>query len=217
MHIEFLVEDSSGERLLECLIPRIIGEQGQPHTWRLHPYKGIGRIPPGLRTAADPAKRMLLDQLPKILRGYAKTPGIDAVVVVLDSDRRDCVAFLAELNALVNGLEQAPRTLFRLAIEEVEAWYLGDRAALAAAYPRAKQRALENYVQDSVCGTWEVLANATYPGGAAAIKKAGWPLPGQLKHEWAENIGPKMDIERNASPSFCKLRDGLRRLSADTA
>ncbi len=61
MHIEFLVEDSSDERLLECLIPRIIGEQGQPHTWRLHPYKGIGRIPPGLRTAADPAKRILLD------------------------------------------------------------------------------------------------------------------------------------------------------------
>jgi hypothetical protein len=217
MHIEFLVEDSSGERLLECLLPRMIGEQGQPHTWRLHPYKGIGRIPPGLRTAADPAKRILLDQLPKILRGYGRTPGIDAVIVVLDTDRRDCVAFLTELRSLVNGLEQAPQTLFRLAIEEVEAWYLGDRQALVAAYPRAKQRALENYVQDSVCGTWEVLADAIYPGGAAAIRKAGWPLPGQLKHEWAEKIGPEMDIENNASPSFCKLRDGLRRLIRETA
>jgi len=217
MHIEILVEDSSGERLLECLLPRMIGEQGQPHTWRLHAYKGIGRIPPGLMTVADPAKRILLDQLPKILRGYGRTPGIDAVVIVLDSDRRDCSKFLNELRTLVNGLDQAPRTLFRLAIEEVEAWYLGDRVALAAAYPGAKQRALENYVQDSVCGTWEVLANATYPGGAAAIKKAGWPLPGQLKHEWAERIGPEMDIESNASPSFCKLRDGLRRLMGESA
>ncbi|WP_058558143.1 DUF4276 family protein [Thiohalocapsa sp. ML1] len=217
MHIEILVEDSSGERLLDCLLPRILGEQGQPHTWRLHAYKGISRIPRGLKASTDPAKRMLLDQLPRILRGYAKTPGIDAVVVVLDSDRRDCVAFLTELNALVNGLEQAPRTLFRLAIEEVEAWYLGDRAALAAAYPSARQRALDNYVQDSICGTWEVLADAVYPGGAAAIKKAGWPLPGQLKHEWADKIGPEMDIERNASPSFCKLRDGLRRLIREAA
>lgn len=217
MHIEILVEDSSGERLLECLLPRMIGEQGQPHTWRLHAYKGIGRIPPGLRTVADPAKRILLDQLPKILRGYGRTPGIDAVVIVLDSDRRDCSTFLNELRTLVNGLDQAPRTLFRLAIEEVEAWYLGDRAALAAAYPGAKQRALDNYVQDSVCGTWEVLANAIYPGGAAAIKRAGWPLPGQLKHEWAKKIGPELDIESNTSPSFCKLRDGLRRLIKETA
>ena len=217
MHIEILVEDSSGERLLDCLLPRILGEQGQPHTWRLHAYKGISRIPPGLKASTDPAKRMLLDQLPRILRGYGKPPGIDAVVVVLDSDRRDCVAFLDELTTLVNETDRAPRTLFRLAIEEVEAWYLGDRAALATAYPNAKQRALDNYVQDSVCGTWELLADAIHPGGAVAIKKAGWPLPGQLKHEWAKNIGPKMDIENNASASFCKLRDGLRRLIAETA
>jgi hypothetical protein len=217
MHIEILVEDSSGERLLDCLLPRILGEQGQPHTWRLHAYKGISRIPPGLKASTDPAKRMLLDQLPRLLRGYGKTPGIDAVVVVLDSDRRDCVAFLTELKTLVNELDQAPQTLFRLAIEETEAWYLGDRAALTTAYPRAKQRALESYVQDSVCGTWEVLADAIHIGGAVAIKKAGWPLPGQLKHEWAEKIGPLMDIERNASPSFCKLRDGLRRLIGESA
>jgi len=25
MHIEFLVEDSSGERLLECLLPQMLG------------------------------------------------------------------------------------------------------------------------------------------------------------------------------------------------
>ncbi len=217
MHIEILIEDSSGKRLLDCLLPRILGEQGQPHTWRLLSYKGISRIPAGLKASSDPAKRMLLDQLPRILRGYGKTPGIDAVVVVLDSDRRDCVAFLTELRTLVNELDQAPQTLFRLAIEEIEAWYLGDRAALLKAYPRAKQRALESYVQDGVCGTWEVLADAIHPGGAVAIKKAGWPLPGQLKHEWAEKIGPGMDIEHNASPSFCKLRDGLRRLIGEIA
>lgn len=139
MHIEILVEDSSGERLLDCLLPQILGPQGEPHTWRVHPYKGIGRIPPGLKTTADPAKRVLLDQLPKILRGYGKTPGIDAL-----------------------------------------------------------------------------LADAIHPGGAVAVKKAGWPLPGQLKHEWAEKIGPEMNIEHNASPSFCKLREGLRRLIGET-
>jgi len=107
--------------------------------------------------------------------------------------------------------------LFRLAIEEIEAWYLGDQDALLAAYPRAKRNLLEKYEQDSACDTWELLADAVHSGGSAAIKKAGWPLPGQVKHEWAERIGPLMDPERNLSPSFGKLRDGLRRLLSDAA
>lgn len=215
MHIEILVEDSSGAVLLQVLLPQLLGPQGDPHTWRLHAYKGIGRIPQGLVTKADPAKRILLDQLPKLLRGYGKTPGIDAVVVVLDTDKRDCAAFLSELNAAADACNAAPETLFRLAIEEIEAWYLGDRDALFAAYPRAKRDVLGRYVQDSACDTWELLADAVHSGGSAAIKKAGWPLPGQVKHEWAKRIGPLMDLERNSSPSFGKLRDGLRRLVAD--
>ena len=212
MHIEFLVEDSSGEKLLAQLLPRILGDQGASHTWRLKAYKGIGRIPQGLTAKADPAKRMLLDQLPRLLQGYGKTPGIDAVVVVLDTDWRDCKDFLQELKSLVQGCKSAPRTLFRLAVEEMEAWYLGDREALMKAYPRAKRDVLDRYVQDSVCGTWELLADAVYTGGTAAIRKAGWPLPGQIKHAWAEKIGPFMSINQNMSPSFGKFRDGLSRM-----
>jgi len=208
------VEDSSGGKLLAQLLPQILGEYGDPHTWRLKAYKGIGRIPHGLTAKADPAKRILLDQLPRLLQGYGKTPGIDAVVVVLDTDRRDCKAFLQELKSLADNCNPAPHTLFRLAIEEIEAWYLGDRAALLSAFPRAKCDVLDRYVQDSVCGTWELLADAIHVGGAAAIKKAGWPLPGQLKHAWAEKIVPFMDLHQNASPSFGKFRDGLSALIA---
>lgn len=213
MHIEFLVEDSSGEKLLAQLLPQILGEQGAPHTWRLKAYKGIGRIPPGLSVKADPAKRMLLDQLPRLMQGYGKTPGIDAVVVVLDTDRRDCKAFLQELTSLAANCNPAPRTLFRLVIEEIEAWYFGDKQGILKAYPRAKREVLDRYVQDGVCGTWELLADAVHAGGSAAIKKAGWPLPGQIKHEWAERISPFMDINKNLSPSFVKFRDGLLRLA----
>jgi hypothetical protein len=214
MHIEILVEDSSGAKLIETLLPGVLGQQGEPHTWRTHPYKGIGRLPAGLSAKTDPAKRALLNQLPRLLSGYGKTPGIDAVVVVLDSDRRDCKAFLNELKALLKRCDSAPVTMFRLAIEEMEAWFLGDREALLAAYPKAKKDVLARYRQDHVCGTWELLADAVYAGGQAAIQSAGWPLPGQIKHEWSERIGPHMDIENNLSPSFCKFRDGLRRLVA---
>lgn len=212
MHIEILVEDSSGEKLLQSLLPMFLGRHGEQHTWRTHSYKGIGRIPKGLVLSGDPAKRILLTQLPRLLRGYGKTPGIGAVVVVLDVDRRDCSAFLKELKSVADACQSPPNTLFRLAIEEMEAWYLGDRSALLKAYPRAKREILDHYVQDSACDTWELLANAVYPGGSTAIKKAGWPLPGQIKHEWAEKIGPLMSPDQNASPSFGKFRAGLLRL-----
>jgi hypothetical protein len=59
-----------------------------------------------------------------------------------------------------------------------------------------------------------LLADAVHAGGVAAVQKAGWPLPGQLKHEWARQIGPHMNVESNQSPSFGKFRDGVRRLLA---
>jgi hypothetical protein len=215
MHIEILVEDSSGEKLLQFLLPQLLGSPGESITWRLKAYKGIGRIPPGLVAKADPAKRMLLDQLPRLLRGYGKTPGIDLVVVILDSDRRSPASFLTELRAIARTCSQIQKTFFNLAIEEMEAWYFGDRKALLAAFPKAKRSVLDTYVQDSICDTWERLADAIYPGGSQAIKSVGWPLPGQVKHEWAEKIGPFMDSDRNISPSFGKLRDGLRLLTED--
>jgi len=185
----------------------------EPPLFRVARENPIGKIPKGLKPG-DAAKRILLDQLPRVLAGYSRTPGIDAVIVVLDSDRHDCKAFLGELVALANTRAPGLRTMFRLAIEEMEAWYFGDREALLQAYPRARKDALDRYVQDSVCGTWELLADAVYQGGSKKVKAAGWPLPGQLKHEWAGRIGPLLVVDRNQSPSFGKLGDGLRRLVA---
>jgi hypothetical protein len=213
MHIEILTEDSSGKALLEHLLPKLVGPYGEPHSWRIIKFGGIGHLPKGMHDG-DPKKRTLLNKLPAILRGYARTDSVDAVLVILDSDKRDCSAFLTELRdtAAVSGADG--KTMFRLAIEETEAWYFGDAAALLLGYPKAKQTIIDRYRQDSVCGTWELLADAIHTGGSVAILKTGWPLPGQIKHEWANRIGPHMNPDANQSPSFGKLRDGLRRLTA---
>lgn len=212
MHIEILVEDQSGALLLGHLIPKIIGCHEKPHTWRIHSYKGIGKLPKNLEGTIAPNKRILLDQLPSILKGYGRTPGIDAVIVVLDNDDRDCAVFLRELGELLRQCHPPPVTLFRLALEEIEAWYIGDRDAVRRAYPQLRDRIFNTYIQDSCCGTWEVLADAIHPGGSHALKKAGWPIPGIVKCEWATQIGPFLNVDLNDSPSFGKLRDGLRRV-----
>ncbi len=203
MHIEFIVEDSSGRDLLQILVAKLLGDHGNPHTWRIHGYKGIGRLPKGgLRPHSDPEKRILLDQLPRILRGLGRTPGVDAIIVVLDVDRRDCKSFLDELNVVAERCGVRHITKFRLAIEEIESWYLGDEEALCSTYPNARRNVIHSYIQDSICGTWEILADAVIYGGRDLAKRQGGPHAGEYKHEWARRIGPRLDVNRNVSRSF---------------
>lgn len=214
MHIEVLVEDSSGARLMTHLLPKMLGEQGNLHTWRIKNYKGIGRIPKNMTAKVDAAQKTLLENLPKALEGYGRTPGYDAVFVLVDTDDRNVAQFKQELEAVIKACKQAPKTSFGLATEEIEAWYLGDRLALNKAYPKADSKVIKRYVQDSVCGTWELLADALVKGGAATIKKQGWQRAGDIKHEWADKIGPLMDVAHNQSPSFCAARNELVTLVA---
>ncbi|MBP6504212.1 MAG: hypothetical protein KBF63_08180 [Rhodoferax sp.] len=214
MHIEVLVEDSSGTALMEHLMPKLLGEAADGHTWRIHDFKGIGRIPRNMTRQMDAAKKTLLDNLPRLLVGYGRTPGYDAVLVMVDTDNRNVTAFRRELEGVLARCPNAPKTVFGLATEEIEAWYFGDRVALLEAYPRADKKVLNRYQQDAVCGTWEMLADALVKGGAAAVKSQGYRKAGELKHEWANCIGPRMNVGRNQSPSLGTTRQGVTDLVA---
>lgn len=215
MHFEILIEDKSGKIALRSIVDKILNSKDQEHSFRIIAYKGIGRLPKDLRGQTDPKKRTLLDCLPRVLRGYGRSlrRSEAAVVVVVDLDRKDCRDFKQELLDVLNVCDPAPRTLFRIAIEEGEAWLLGDRNAVLSAYPNAKTGILDNYVQDSICGTWEVLADAIYPGGSTVLGRKAWFIIGQEKGKWAGSIAPHMDVDNNYSPSFRVFRDGLRRLA----
>jgi len=212
MHFEFLVEDQSGKVMLERLVPNIIDTSC--HTFKIHAYKGIGRIPKNLNPKTSSEKRILLDQLPRILKGYAKAFASfsAAVIVVCDLDDRNMEKFSAELKGLVPQAN-ALKVRFCIAVEEGEAWLLGDLEAVRKAYPKAKAAVLDAYVNDSICGTWEKLADAIYSGGARALVKEGFYKIGQEKANWAENITPHMNVAKNSSESFNLFKDSLDVLS----
>ena len=210
MHFEILVEDRSGQKALDILLPKIIGAQD---TFKVRGYKGSGRIPKGLIPKTQANKRILLDQLPKLLRGFgssflASYPA--AVIVVCDLDDKCLKTFRQELFAVLHACNPRPNTRFCIAIEEGEAWLLGDMTAIKAAYPQARDAVLNGYVNDSICGTWEVLADAVFPGGSRALVRRG--AVGREKSVWATKIAPLMDVENNASPSFRYFREKLREL-----
>ena len=219
MHFEFLVEDKSGEQALRLLIPKILGNG---HTYNVHAYRGIGHLPKGLKTIAEPQHRALLSQLPRLLRGYGVTfrgypPDYRAVVVLICDLDRECRHDLRlELLNLLHRCDPRPETYFCIAEEEGEAWLLGDAGAIKRAYPDAKLSILDDYVQDSTCGTWEVLADVVYPGGAKSLKTRQYFEIGAVKCSWAKQIGTHLDINSNSSPSFLYFRNKLRRLAAQS-
>ena len=216
MHFEILVEDQSGKRMLDILTSKIIGDK---HTFKVHAYQGIGRIPKNLTSSTNARNRLLLDQLPRLLRGYGNTfasypanyPA--AVILVCDLDDKCLKLFREELFTILNACNPKPETRFCIAIEEGEAWLFGDLPAIKVAYPNAKDNVLNCYTNDSICGTWELLADAVFQGGANRLKKEGWRSVGREKSTWAERIASHMNVETNKSPSFRYFRQKIRELT----
>ena len=212
MHFEILVEDQSGKKVLDILIPKIIDNQ---HKFKVRHYKGIGHIPKNLTNPINASADLLLNQLPMQLRAYGKSYANDpnkVVIVVCDLDNNCLKTFRQELFAVLSTCTPEPEARFCIAIEEGEAWLLGDISAIKTAYPKAKVNILNSYQNDSICGTWELLADAIFAGGSNALGKRPWYVIGREKSVWAQKITPYMNIDKNASPSFCYFRDKIREL-----
>lgn len=182
MHFEIFVEDLSGKKALDMLMPKIIKDKA---TYNVVNYREIGRRPKNYPTV---------------------------VIVVCNLDNKCLKIFRQELLDLLNTCNPKPETRFCIAIEEGEAWLLGDIAAIKKSYLNANEKLLNGYQNDTICGTWELLADAIYDGGAKKLKSQPWNVIGKIKSEWAEQITPHINIDKNKSPSFCYFRDKIREL-----
>ncbi len=210
MRIEFLVEDASGKKLLTEIMEKYIAEIPLfQMEYSILSYKGIGGLPKG-SDANRIKSRQLLNDLPKRMRAIqAKYWGEKGVFlfIVLDNDTRETEKFRQQLEEVAKKEHITMDYVFCIAIEEMEAWLLGDREAIQSAYSNVSDRIASKhsgYVQDSICGTWEYLADMLTKGGMGKFRKKN-PTAfdvGRCKSEWAERIGRQMNIRNNHSPSF---------------
>jgi hypothetical protein len=212
MHYEILVEGQSELTLLSTIMPQILGAYNAPHTWKIHKHRGIGKLPQDMAANPNPTNPSLLHNLPAKLRAYGRRTDDQLTVVVLVDldDHSDCRAFKNDLLQILDFCPQRPRCLFRIAIEESEAWLLGDREALIAAYPDINLEILDTYVQDSQCGTWELLIRAVYGEGALRQHRSLGLM--HKKTDVAKNVSRHMLVDKNCSASFHEFCNGLKKM-----
>lgn len=167
------------------------------------------------------SKWALLNNLPTRMKGYANwpEPGL-RVLVLVDRDNDDCADLKSKLERAAHAAGLATKTVpdgcgrfkvaNRIVIEELEAWYLGDVAALSQACPgvpltlnsQAKFRD-----PDAVAGgTWESLLRILNKAGYYTGSKR---LP---KIDVARRIAPFIDFQANGSRSFNAFISGTEAL-----
>ncbi|MBW4574502.1 MAG: DUF4276 family protein [Aphanothece sp. CMT-3BRIN-NPC111] len=163
-------------------------------------------------------KQDLLKKLPQRLKGYRSwLPDDWRILVLCDRDNDDCrkLKKMLEGSAILSGFttksstsDQQFTVLNRIAIEELEAWFLGDGKAIEQAYPRVSatfvsQKRYRN--PDAISGgTWEALQSL--------LQSKGYFAGGINKIEASWNISQFMEIQNNCSASFQHFYSGLMAL-----
>ena len=202
MIFHVLVEGTSDEPTVREILARKFGLI-QGSQFQIHPHGGKGKLPTNPDAKPSPTNRTLLAQLPATLRAYAVKGNKVCVVVLVDQDDDDCAQLLGDLQTMLAALKKRPpNVIFRIAMEEIEAWFLADRAAILAAYGKANFSGVPTKDTDMVDDPSDILAGCL-----------GVPLPctGQMKAEWAENIGPHLNLKKPESPSLEKFIEGIGR------
>ena len=216
MYFQFLIEDKSTEILVKHVMEKLQTLYPEKTIYyNSRSYAGIGT----LKAEGSLYERkggMLLNNLRAYLRGFDRSlsdiPDA-AIVVVLDNDKRDYETFKSQLEQAAKESVMLTDYVFCIAVKEMEAWLLGDEKAIIGAYPLAKRKYLDEYEQDGICDTWQVLADMVYPRGLRGLKKkavTAYADIGRAKCEWADKIGCLLDLDNNNSPSFCRFIQELR-------
>jgi len=200
MHFVLFTEEPSAEAALLEILPKLIDTN--LHSFQILTHGGkndlIKKLPSKLQSLA-----------PKVAEGYR-------FIVMIDRDSDNCNALKLTLEqiAAAAGLHtktnKAPDGSFsvvtRIVIEELESWFMGDPAAVQAAFPGINMATFSQpryKVPDAIKGgTCEVLERI--------LRRAGYYRAGIAKIDAARNISKHMNPLLNRSHSFQCFMTGIQ-------
>ena len=150
---------------IEVLIKRVCGVD-RPFTHVTIPFDG---------------KQAMLSELHGRFAGYAHANWVEVLIVVIDRDCDDCLELKEQIKSLAVAarfIGQRPKLTIRIAVAELETWFLGDAVALQKAYPKltAKDVRVQGDVE-ALTKAWErlerpLLQRGYYDGRMPKIRVA---------------------------------------------
>jgi len=177
----FFLEEPSAQAMLQGLLPRFL-----PSDW-------------DIRYIIFRGKQDLEKQLPHKLKAWKKP---DCTFVVLrDKDSGNCISIRQNLiQKCVNA--DKPDVLIRIAIHELESWYLGDLKAVEKGLKVKNLSKLQNREKyrnpDRIANPSQELKNLT--------ERQYQKISG------SRAIGVHLSIDKNCSISFNKFISGIKRI-----
>ena len=198
VRLEILVEESSMEAALREIMPKLL--QGRAN------WKPINMG----------SKGKLLRDLPARLRAYRsriKNGEKLKIIVLVDRDKDNCENLKRKLETIAREAGLTTKTVVnsqggdfqvitRIAIEELEAWFMGDVDALKAAFTSLKSVKFPgNFRNPDNGGTWERLHRFLKRHD---IYRRSYP-----KIDAARKIAKHMEPDRNLSHSFQRFLQGV--------
>lgn len=148
-----------------------------------------------------PCKRDLELSIPRKLRSW-REPGV-RFAVIRDNDGGNCVQLKGALRKLCKAGSRED-TLIRIACQELEAWYLGEPAALADAFDKP---GLQNLGRQAKFREPDALRRP-----AAEIERL---IPEFQKVSAAQRMARHLTREGNRSSSFRMLMEGIEAMVGD--
>lgn len=184
--IIFLLEELSMRVLLDDWLPRLFPGWVKGQHFQCIPHEG---------------KSDLDSSIPRKLAAW-RIPG-DRFVIVRDNDNANCIDLKARLRALCVQAGR-PETLIRLVCQELESWYLGDLAALAAAFDQAKADTPAHRKRFTQPDVWQKPS--------VELKRL---VPAFQKNSGARAMAQHLKPENNQSTSLQVFVTGVRRMAAE--
>lgn len=184
--IIFLLEESSMRVLLDDWLPKLFPGWVDGEHFQCVPHEG---------------KSDLDRSISRKLAAW-RIPG-DRFVIVRDSDNADCIELKDRLRGLCARAGR-PEALIRLVCQELEGWYLGDLAALAAAFDVPKVDSPGHRKRFADPDSWQKPSKE--------VKRL---VPTFQKIGGARSMAQHLSIAGNRSRSLQVFVAGVRRMAAE--